>query len=47
MVRKIKGLRGGIHRYAAQVSLQIDAAMAERTVSGRQLDSNHRARAKL
>jgi len=28
--KEIKGLRGGVHRYAAQVSLQIDAATAEK-----------------
>jgi len=28
--KKIKGLRGGVHRYAAQTSLQIDAAMAKK-----------------
>jgi len=28
--KKIKGLRGGAQRYAAQASLQIDAAMAEK-----------------
>jgi len=26
--KEIKGLRGGVHRYAAQVNLQIDAATA-------------------
>ncbi len=29
--KEIKGLRGGVHRYAAQVSLQIDAATAEKS----------------
>src|SRR6266540_6119351 len=28
--KEIKGLRGGVHRYAAQVSPQIDAARAEK-----------------
>jgi hypothetical protein len=28
--QEIKGLRGGVYRYAAQVSLKIDAAMAEK-----------------
>jgi len=28
--QEIKGLRGGAHRYAAQASLKIDAAMAEK-----------------
>jgi hypothetical protein len=28
--QKIKGLRGGVHRYAAQASPKIDAAMAEK-----------------
>jgi len=28
--KKIKGLRGGVHRYAAQVNLKIDAAMAKK-----------------
>jgi len=28
--KEIKGLRGGVHRYAAQASPQIDAAMAEK-----------------
>ncbi len=28
--KEIKGLRGGVHRYAAQASLRIDAAMAEK-----------------
>ncbi|WP_155005865.1 hypothetical protein [Pelobacter seleniigenes] len=28
--KEIKELRGGVHRYAAQVSLQIDAATAEK-----------------
>jgi len=28
--KEIKGLRGGVHRYAAQASSQIDAAMAEK-----------------
>ena len=29
-VKEIKGLRGGVHWYAAQVSSKIDAAMAEK-----------------
>jgi len=29
--KDIKDLRGGVHRYAAQVSLQIDAATAEKS----------------
>ncbi len=29
--KEIKGLRGGVHRYAAQVSLQIDVATAEKS----------------
>ncbi len=29
--KEIEGLRGGVHRYAAQVSLQIDAATAEKS----------------
>ncbi len=29
--KEIKGLHGGVHRYAAQVSLQIDAATAEKS----------------
>jgi hypothetical protein len=28
--QEIKGLRGGVHRYAAQASSKIDAAMAEK-----------------
>ncbi len=28
--KKIEGLRGGVHRYAAQASLKIDAARAEK-----------------
>ena len=28
--KEIKGLRGGVHRYAAQASLRIDAATAEK-----------------
>jgi hypothetical protein len=28
--QEIKGLRGGVHRYAAQAGLKIDAAMAEK-----------------
>jgi hypothetical protein len=28
--KEIKGLRGGVHRYAAQVSPKIDAAWAEK-----------------
>ncbi len=28
--KDIKALRGGVHRYAAQVSLQIDTATAEK-----------------
>jgi hypothetical protein len=28
--QEIKGLRGGVHRYAAQTSPKIDAAMAEK-----------------
>jgi hypothetical protein len=28
--KKIKGLRGGVHEYAAQVILQIDTARAEK-----------------
>ena len=28
--KEIKGLRGGVHRYAAQVTLLIDAARAEK-----------------
>jgi hypothetical protein len=28
--KEIKGLRGGAHRYAAQASLRIDAATAEK-----------------
>jgi hypothetical protein len=28
--QEIKGLRGGVHRYAAQASPKIDAAMAEK-----------------
>jgi hypothetical protein len=28
--KEIKGLRGGVHRYAAQASPQIDAATAEK-----------------
>ncbi len=31
--KESKGLREGVHRYAAQVSLQIDAATAEKAVS--------------
>jgi len=30
-----QGLREGVHRYAAQVNLQIDAATAKKAVSGR------------
>ena len=29
--KESKGLRGGVQRYAAQVSLQIDAATAEKS----------------
>jgi len=29
--QEIKGLRGGVHRYAAQASPKIDAAMAEKS----------------
>jgi len=29
--KEIKGLHGGVHRYAAQVSLLIDAATAEKS----------------
>jgi hypothetical protein len=29
-VKEIKGLRGGVHRYGAQASPQIDAAMAKK-----------------
>ncbi len=29
--KEIKGLCGGVHRYAAQASLQIDAATAEKS----------------
>jgi hypothetical protein len=29
--KEIKGLRGGVHRYAAQASPKIDAAWAEKT----------------
>ncbi len=29
--KEINDLRGGVHRYAAQVSLQIDAATAEKS----------------
>ena len=29
--KEIKGLRGGVHRYAVQVSLQIDVATAEKS----------------
>jgi len=32
--KDIKGLREGVHRYAAQASLQIDAAPAKKAVSG-------------
>ena len=32
--KEIKGLRGGVVLYAAQVSLQIDAATAEKAISG-------------
>jgi hypothetical protein len=28
--KEIEGLRGGVHRYAAQVSLKIDAVMMEK-----------------
>jgi hypothetical protein len=28
--QEIKGMRGGVHRYAAQASPKIDAAMAEK-----------------
>jgi hypothetical protein len=28
--KEIKGLRGGVHRYAAQTNPQIDAAMAKK-----------------
>jgi len=28
--KEIKGLRGGVHRYAAQANLKIDAAWAEK-----------------
>jgi hypothetical protein len=28
--KEIKGLRGGVHKYAAQASPQIDAARAEK-----------------
>jgi len=28
--QEIKGLRGGVHRYAAQANLKIDAAMAKK-----------------
>jgi hypothetical protein len=28
--KEIEGLRGGVHRYAAQASLKIDAARAEK-----------------
>jgi hypothetical protein len=28
--KEIEGLRGGVHRYAAQASPKIDAAMAEK-----------------
>ncbi len=37
--KDIKGLRGGVHRYAAQVGLQIDAATSEKAVSGWKLNS--------
>jgi len=29
--KESKGLRGGVHRYTAQVSLQIDVATAEKS----------------
>jgi len=32
--KEIKGLRGGIHRYAAQVNPQIDTARAEKNRFG-------------
>ncbi len=45
--KDIKGLRGGVHRYAAQVSLQIDATPTEKsrlrmkTNSVLRLSANH------
>ncbi|HKL27541.1 MAG TPA: hypothetical protein VJ910_15055 [Desulfuromonadales bacterium] len=50
--KEIKGLRGGVHRYAAQASPQIDAAKAEKNRFRTETNSaqswrNHRAEVNL